>query len=1361
MNYRLVTIFTFFICLVGIEYSAIPELQAAGESLKFESREGAIIQHVGNEIIVQDGSAVIKGSPSVPRVLEFEAQMPSPQSGLPSFGIGQIWFSCDYKNEFDRVAFSIRGERLQEVLMYDFQQREPPSPELFKKSGKLAHGAFKRDFLLLQKPVEPKSWVKVRVTEKSDSVTVKINDEPAKTWMRECSAECDFALGGSWQRNRFRNVSVRTLSALDAELLGVPDGARKVFLPNSLKYNCGGNSLLDGWINVGISEEAEWVGPTAGSRNRPMKGAPIFWTTCTALAHGKDKAVLSLKVPEGEYLVNVGYGDASYHISGSVRFANDKKFMIQSSAGQWKELRHSVAHKGGAMDLAFDKEEGGGLSISYVVLEPLVAAKRLGLLKKESIHEDNESRRKLQRSQYEPLHIQPRGTTIETFDLSGSWLVRPAYECVGGEELPENSDEAWHVAQVPSFWNINAWWLFNLGPRSASQRFFNEEIRRCNKQTYNWKKTNTLWYRHWLNIPEGWNNRRVFLQFDAAATVCSVYFNGVNVGKHVGMFSPFEIEVTDELKPGKENLIALLVNNGNKENSRFDDSSAAAAAVTMPITKDLVSGFARGIYSTSHGQGGERITHRQGGIWQGVRLYTSEKVRIKNVHPITETDSLSIRVEADNADNSIMQITVSKDGEKLITDSRKFSTEKLLFDKLTPELWSPQTPNLYDLELKLFEKGKLLDMWKKKIGFRTFKVDGEYFRLNGRRYHWLGANMPPHGLKPNDRAAAAEFFAWMRKGNQFATRAVCSPLPKVWLEEADKAGILVSQEGTWSWLNIHDTKIPASISYWQKEWLQLVKEQRHHPSIVMWTVNNETYLLRDKDKKRRLEKWRWLQDTITTMRQLDPTRPIVPWSGYTRKTEQKGIDSVRGNFANFDDGDIDDKHGYGGTYTGSWASRLPYYSKEFSEKYKTPGRPLISQEAGKPYPNTDTGHQEFSYQKMWHPQIWVGNNAYDHRNPTETQKRLARLTKDHLAYVRRLPVAGWLAFCNGTWMHDALFAGDMLPFPVWQSASESLGPVLVAMDMPERRFFTGTKRPIEIFVANDHLEGKDIIGCNLKIRTVNRKGQTISSKTYKFPDVPYFENRTMSFAYTFPAKIEGAKESMKLHLCLTDNSGLQAINEYDIDVYSNDFVKSLRKHNIKLNISAANSVFGKLMEKAGFETANSKDAAFQIYRQPDESEWKMLIKNAAQGATVLVISPTSISPVIDQLGDAFLSNPSHGGEFAEVVEKVSPLNNGLSCSDYMWWAHPEKRVNTYNQSIYYKSLIPKNVTPIVKHIPLHTYGLKWRVQYLVLEVNTGKGKIILSTLNFDGVDLDPAAARFAVNLVDSLFNLAGSINNKY
>ncbi len=121
----------------------------------------------------------------------------------------------------------------------------------------------------------------------------------------------------------------------------------------------------------------------------------------------------------------------------------------------------------------------------------------------------------------------------------------------------------------------------------------------------------------------------------------------------------------------------------------------------------------------------------------------------------------------------------------------------------------------------------------------------------------------------------------------------------------------------------------------------------------------------------------------------------------------------------------------------------------------------------------------------------------------------------------------------------------------------------------------------------------------------------------------------------------------------------------------------------------------------------------------------------------------------------------NGGEFAEVVEKVSPLNNGLSCSDYMWWAHPEKRVNTYNQSIYYKSLIPKNVTPIVKHIPLHTYGLKWRVQYLVLEVNTGKGKIILSTLNFDGVDLDPAAARFAVNLVDSLFNLAGSINNKY
>lgn len=88
--------------------------------------------------------------------------------------------------------------------------------------------------------------------------------------------------------------------------------------------------------------------------------------------------------------------------------------------------------------------------------------------------------------------------------------------------------------------------------------------------------------------------------------------------------------------------------------------------------------------------------------------------------------------------------------------------------------------------------------------------------------------------------------------------------------------------------------------------------------------------------------------------------------------------------------------------------------------------------------------------------------------------------------------------------------------------------------------------------------------------------------------------------------------------------------------------------------------------------------------------------------------------------------------------------------DLAWWAHPEKRVNTYDQCVHFLNGIPESVTPMVEHVPVHPYILTWRVGYQLIELKVGDGRIIVSTLNFDGVDLDPAAARLAVNVIETL-----------
>jgi len=110
-------------------------LSAVAGEINFIAAENGNVDFVNGMLTISEGSAVITDCVSLPRTIRFEAQMPNPAEGAPSYGVGQVWFSSDYENEFDRVAFAVRGEKIQEVLMYDFKQRQPPSPELFKEKG--------------------------------------------------------------------------------------------------------------------------------------------------------------------------------------------------------------------------------------------------------------------------------------------------------------------------------------------------------------------------------------------------------------------------------------------------------------------------------------------------------------------------------------------------------------------------------------------------------------------------------------------------------------------------------------------------------------------------------------------------------------------------------------------------------------------------------------------------------------------------------------------------------------------------------------------------------------------------------------------------------------------------------------------------------------------------------------------------------------------------------------------------------------------------------------------------------------------------------------------------------------------------
>ena len=202
---------------------------------------------------------------------------------------------------------------------------------------------------------------------------------------------------------------------------------------------------------------------------------------------------------------------------------------------------------------------------------------------------------------------------------------------------------------------------------------------------------------------------------------------------------------------------------------------------------------------------------------------------------------------------------------------------------------------------------------------------------------------------------------------------------------ADRNGIGVSFEGTWSWLMIHSTPIPDQrlIEIWRNEFLGLLKKYRNHPSLLFWTVNNEMkFYDNDSNLERAKEKYRIISDVVKEMRRIDPTRPICFDSNYQAKGKDKkfGADFM----SSIDDGDIDDMHGYYNWYD---YSVFRFFNGEFQKQFKVADRPLISQEMSTGYPNNETGHPTRSYQLIHqNPYTLIGYESYDWADPASFLK---------------------------------------------------------------------------------------------------------------------------------------------------------------------------------------------------------------------------------------------------------------------------------------------------------------------------------------------------------------------------------------
>lgn len=370
----------------------------------------------------------------------------------------------------------------------------------------------------------------------------------------------------------------------------------------------------------------------------------------------------------------------------------------------------------------------------------------------------------------------------------------------------------------------------------------------------------SMWYHRQIKIPEEWKGRNIRLNIGASDFFTAVYVDGKLVGRHWGESAPIVCDITGIVSDGLPHDLVVRVE---------DDTRCG----TQPLGKQSSGFYSAGAFYT-----------RTSGIWQTVWMEPVDKSGLERVYIVPDLDNsrFIIKPEFISLHNGQkLEITVS-DGNKVVAKNTSDASPVLEVPvKIkNPKLWSPESPFLYDINLKVYGKdGSVLDEVDSYAGMRKIHVEGNQYFLNNKPYYLrfvLDQGFYPDGIwtAPSDEDLRKDIELSKAAGFNGARlhQKVFEERFHYW---ADKLGYLTWGEYP-SWgMNDNDR---LSARNMLPEWEEIVVRDRNHPSIIAWTPLNETWDRPDNDEAA-LQHDRFVKDLYDATHRLD-YRPVNDCSGH-------------------------------------------------------------------------------------------------------------------------------------------------------------------------------------------------------------------------------------------------------------------------------------------------------------------------------------------------------------------------------------------------------------------------------------------------------------------------------------------------
>jgi len=369
-----------------------------------------------------------------------------------------------------------------------------------------------------------------------------------------------------------------------------------------------------------------------------------------------------------------------------------------------------------------------------------------------------------------------------------------------------------------------------------------------------------IWYHRVFTVPEKWNGKRILLHLEASDWETKVWVNERFVGIHQGGYDPFTLDITDYLAEEKEQDLLISV---------WDPTDKE----TQPRGKQVSN--PRGIWYTS-----------TSGIWQTVWLepVSASWLTSYRVYPDVDRKSLDIRFTfAHPGPDDKVEVTVFYKGKALITAKAEGKGELNNIPLSEVHLWTPEHPDLYDLEIKYGNRNGIFDEVKGYFGLRKVSLGKDRrgvmrILLNNR---FVFQNGPldqgfwPDGIYTPPTEEAMKYDLEMIKKMGFnMLRKHVKVESRRYYYWCDRMGILVWQDmpGGDRYIGPKDPDIVRSeysARQYKQELAQMITTKFNHPSIIMWVAFNEG----------------WGQfDTpaiVDYIRSLDPTRLVDATSGWS------------------------------------------------------------------------------------------------------------------------------------------------------------------------------------------------------------------------------------------------------------------------------------------------------------------------------------------------------------------------------------------------------------------------------------------------------------------------------------------------